>query len=133
MIHPHPKPTPRAKKPRKPLRAKHWGVRTKRVKPRRSRRARDPEYLTAVRALPCLMSWNGTHGPAEAHHASINHGLGQKGSDYKAVPLCHACHRHWTDHTGPFVCMSRDDRRWRAAAWIEYTQARLGLTQEPAR
>ena len=127
MIRPVPKPAPRVKV-RKPLSAKHWGVRTRRKAPRRSGRAIDRDYLEAVRALPCMMQspigWP-CSTRTEAHHADVDHGLGAKGTDYGAVPLCRRCHREWTDHAGLFKGMTKFERRTMAARWISATQARL--------
>ena len=54
---------------------------------------RSPKYLALVRSQPCCVcgSWRGV----ESAHTGP-HGIGQKASDYDAVPLCRKCHR-----TGP--------------------------------
>lgn len=108
-------------------------LKPRRVKPRRSSASRDREYLAAVRGLPCLLAteFHNCAGPIEAHHAGTDHGLGAKGSDYCAVPICRTHHRQWTDHAGLFRDMDKDVRRVLAGRWIARTQARLGLTQEP--
>jgi hypothetical protein len=55
---------------------------------------RNPKYLEFIRTRPCWFCGR----PAEPHH-SIRHwrpisdgGLGRKGSDYLAIPLCRQCH-----------------------------------------
>ena len=50
---------------------------------------RSPKYLEFVRTLPCVVC--GAHG-VEAHHA-ITGGVGIKGSDGFAIPLCPLHHR----------------------------------------
>ncbi len=99
----------------------------KRAKPRRSSRVLDRGYLEKVRDLECIAWMPECYGPIEAHHASVDHGKGQKGSDYCAVPLCRRHHRQWTDHTGWFKDWTKDGRREMSAQWIARTQARLGL------
>lgn len=50
---------------------------------------RDPNYLTYLRTLPCLIC--GIHRSESAHTGP--HGLSQKSCDYSAIPLCAGCHR----------------------------------------
>lgn len=61
---------------------------------------RDPRYLDFIRRRPCWFCGK----LAEPHH-SIRHfplisegGIGVKGSDYLAVPLCRLCHEQM--HSG---------------------------------
>jgi hypothetical protein len=58
---------------------------------------RDPKYLNFIRAIGwCLacgrqcVRWSGKPRAQAAHIGP--HGLGQKASDYDAVPLCGECH-----------------------------------------
>jgi len=63
----------------------------------------DPNYLAAVRALPCCLC--GLYGQTEAHHCKDRPaydeqglyermpGMGQKSSDRDAIPLCAEHHR----------------------------------------
>lgn len=50
---------------------------------------RDSKYLAFIRTLPCAIcgAWR-----VEAAHTGP-HGLGQKSSDYTAIPLCQSHHR----------------------------------------
>lgn len=48
---------------------------------------RSPSYLEFIRSLPCVIC----RGRSEPHHTS-KAGVGMKGSDYKAIPLCHGHH-----------------------------------------
>lgn len=67
---------------------------------------RDPIYLAFIRSLPCTirgLSWG-----IEAAHTGP-HGLGQKSSDYSAIPLCRKHHRTSNDSLhklGPFRFMT---------------------------
>lgn len=54
---------------------------------------RDPRYLAWIRTLPCVVC--GSTRGIEASHTGP-HGLGQKSSDFSAIPLCYRHHR-----TGP--------------------------------
>lgn len=106
-----------------PLRRHTW-MKRRRKGPRRAQATRDPEYLRWVRTQPCVLKflfrcWAAT----EAHHASVDHGLGQKGPDRAAVPMCRVCHGLWTAHAGPFLGLSKQRRRELAATWIADTQA----------
>ncbi len=51
---------------------------------------RNPHYLAWIRTLPCVVC--GSTGWIEASHTGP-HGLGQKSSDYSAIPLCAKHHR----------------------------------------
>ena len=55
---------------------------------------RNREYLAWIRTLPCVVC-RSTRG-IEASHTGP-HGLGQKSSDYSAIPLCHKHHRTGSD------------------------------------
>lgn len=51
---------------------------------------RSSAYLKWIRLLPCCCC--GTRKNVEAAHGP-NAGMGRKGSDFDALPLCAACHR----------------------------------------
>ncbi|HEX5413949.1 MAG TPA: hypothetical protein VFZ27_19065 [Terriglobia bacterium] len=61
---------------------------------------RDPEYLAFIRARPCSLSG---HPVSDPHHAikrlrgMSEAGLGTKGPDYFAIPMCRRCHRELHD------------------------------------
>jgi hypothetical protein len=55
---------------------------------------RNPHYLAWIRTLPCIVC--GSTGWIEASHTGP-HGLGQKSSDYSAIPLCGKHHRSGSD------------------------------------
>ena len=57
-------------------------------KPRRGP-ARDKQYLDWIREQPCAIC---EQRPVEAAHVGLR-GMGQKCSDYEAIPLCPDCHR----------------------------------------
>ena len=83
-----------------------------------------PEHLELVRRLPCCGP--GLHfGRTEAHHAG-ERGLGQRASDWTAIPFCTACHRAWHDCNGPFRGWPKDQRREWIAARIAETRATYG-------
>lgn len=115
-----------------------------------SRRERNFDFMTWIRAQPCILlelnpiafirrtlplgsaaklihtiSCNRTTicaGSVEADHQGA-HGLGQKADDFTCVPMCQQHHRERTDHSGIFRPLTRDEvRAWRAVA-IERTQA----------
>jgi len=55
---------------------------------------RNPQYLAWIRTLPCVVC--GSIRGIEASHTGP-HGLGQKSSDYSAIPLCSKHHRTGSD------------------------------------
>lgn len=55
---------------------------------------RDALYLAWIRALPCTVC--GSTRGIEASHTGP-HGLGQKSSDYSAIPLCYRHHQGGPD------------------------------------
>ena len=56
--------------------------------------ARNRQYLAWIRTLPCVVC--GSTCGIEASHTGP-HGLGQKSSDYSAIPLCAKHHRTGSD------------------------------------
>lgn len=56
--------------------------------------ARSHHYLAWIRTLPCVVC--GSTQGIEASHTGP-HGLGQKSSDYSAIPLCARHHRTGRD------------------------------------
>lgn len=95
-------------------------IKPKRAKVRRSSRSRDRAYLLFVKHLPCsaFVYGNapalGCDGPVEAHHAGYR-GLGQKSSDYEAIPLCRKHHGAWHGGVSPFFAWGKGLRRAWAA------------------
>lgn len=77
------------------------------VKPERS-----PKYLAFIRSQPCcICGWlpMTSYGYLmHAHHTETG-GMGTKGSDFSAVPLCFACHRKVHDQYGKKGPWSIDD------------------------
>jgi hypothetical protein len=55
---------------------------------------RDPMYLAWIRTLACVVC--GSTRGIEASHTGP-HGLGQKSSDFSAIPLCYKHHRTGKD------------------------------------
>lgn len=66
-----------------------------RAVPRPRPPARDPKYLAWVREQPCCACQR--RELVEAHHWAPRRGMAQKVSDYRTVPLCEECHRHFHD------------------------------------
>jgi hypothetical protein len=56
--------------------------------------SRNRQYLAWIRTLPCIVC--GSKRGIEASHTGP-HGLGQKSSDYSAIPLCAKHHRTGDD------------------------------------
>ena len=87
-------------------------IKTTRTKPRRTgpkaprikpKREENPDYLRAIRALPCLAcKMDGTEqtSKTEAHHPRNEPGMGQKAPDDQAIPLCSRHHNE--QHPGSF-------------------------------
>ena len=75
-------------------------VRRKRLRPRRSP-DRSPEYLAWIRMLPCAVCSRMRDGSTVIEAAHTNalgpRGLGQKTTDFSAIPLCAAHHREDLD------------------------------------
>lgn len=101
--------------------------------PRRSGRARDPEWLAHVAALPCclrdrpavFLSDDGRcSGRIEVNHVGPRP-LGRKCSDRETAPMCRRHHRDWTDHEGYFAHRAREWRRQFAAWSIAWTTEQI--------
>ena len=75
-------------------------VRKKRLQPRRGP-DRSPEYLAWIRTLGCVVCSRVSGGSTvvEAAHTNVfgSRGLGQKTTDFSAIPLCAAHHRENAD------------------------------------
>src|ERR1035441_10089413 len=75
-------------------------VRKMRSRPRRGP-DRSPEYLAWIRTLPCAVCSRMRAGSTviEAAHTNVlgPKGMGQKTSDFSAIPLCSAHHREARD------------------------------------
>lgn len=48
-------------------------------------------HLQRIKSLPCGLC--GAPGPSDAHHIREGQGMGQRASDYLAIPLCKDCHQ----------------------------------------
>lgn len=91
----------------------------------REPRVESPRYLAYVRIHACC--YCGASGPSEPHHWSHHGGsMGAKCDDYRTVPLCSTCHRHWHDHgmlAGLDRVASEDafvrTQRWLLDAWLD--------------
>lgn len=62
---------------------------SRRSRPHLDRPARSRRYLDFVGEQPCCCC--GVDAPSDPHHAG-RRGVGQKATDYSAVPLCRRCH-----------------------------------------
>jgi len=75
-------------------------VRKMRLQPRRGP-DRSPGYLAWIRTLGCVVCarFNGASTVVEAAHTNAlgSRGMGQKTSDFSAIPLCAAHHRENLD------------------------------------
>lgn len=63
------------------------------------RRAKDPEWLETIKSMPCIVC--GKAPPSDAHHLREGMGMGQRASDYAAVPLCKWHHQTSDDPFDP--------------------------------
>ncbi len=105
-MNPQPKPQPRPKRPRKPLRR---SKRLNAISRTRKRNGRDPAYLAFVHTLHCFCNGLGRcDGPIHAHHAIHK---SQGGTDRDAIPLCRQHHVEWHAASGAFGAMSKAGRR----------------------
>ena len=48
-------------------------------------------HLQRIKEMPCGLC--GASGPSDAHHIREGQGMGQRASDYLAIPLCKDCHQ----------------------------------------
>ena len=75
-------------------------VRRTRSRPRRGP-GRSPDYLAWIRTLGCVVCSRVSGGATviEAAHTNVlgARGMGQKASDFSAVPLCSGHHREYPD------------------------------------
>src|ERR1035438_9452715 len=82
------------------IRTRRTQVRKKRLRPRRGP-DRSPEYLAWIRTLGCVVCsrLSGAATVIEAAHTNAlgPRGIGQKTSDFSAIPLCSAHHRENLD------------------------------------
>ena len=56
----------------------------------------EKEHLSKVAEIGCIVCLNENYGqsPAEIHHIRSGKGMGQRASNYEAIPLCPAHHRN---------------------------------------
>lgn len=73
----------------------------------------EREHLSRVAEIGCIVCLNENLGqsPAEIHHIRSGKGMGQRASNYEAIPLCPAHHRNGGHgiafHAGPRVWQER--------------------------
>ena len=93
-------------------------IRKKRSRPRRGPE-RSPEYLAWIRTLPCAVCAKGSAAAifVEAAHTNAmgGRGLGQKASDFSAIPLC--CGHHRENPDSYHVWARRDLRANTGSTW----------------
>lgn len=122
-------PVKRARLARKAPLKRRKPIAKQRGTARRSSREHNRRYLEQVRYLQCAAAGFGFYpcnGRIEADHQGTR-GLGQKASDYTAVPMCVRHHRQRTDYTGAFVGWTAkamrawcDDRIWETQGYLGY-------------
>lgn len=112
----------------KPFRRKTW-LRSRRSRPRRSSRVRDPEYMAWIRKQPCAADGlSPCYGSVEADHTG-GRGMSQKSDDHTCIPLCRRHHQQRTHFHGPFKTWTQDHmRRWLqgTAQWFNHEYATIG-------
>jgi hypothetical protein len=91
----------------------------------------DPEYLRAVRGLPCCIceAWGMVQtSPTTAHHCIHDRHSTDKAPDRMAIPLCDGHHQGTFDTTK--LALHRSPEAWRRMfgadhEWIAPTQDRI--------
>jgi hypothetical protein len=130
-----PKPTPRPKKARRPLRTGRQQLKRSRIKSKPPRRLLKPGaeagqlYMGYVRTLPCVVAGmpraGDCDGPPTASHIRSHTGMGLKPSDTSTVSMCAEHHlRHWEVRRGAFRGWTEEERQDWAAGLILKTQLR---------
>ncbi len=72
---------------------------------------KDQDYLKYIRTLECVVCGG---SPCDAHHTD-NSGLGKRGADHRAVPVCHTHHMEMTSvGKGKRSFEEKYDIDWRA-------------------
>lgn len=120
-----PKPEPRAKAKRQPMKA--HSVIKRRPEPLEAKhakpsRVRDPEHLARVRTMPCLLRGHPDHecdgftrygrrGSVIVIQAAHVRGKGAFGGDEQVVPLCEAAHSVGT-HSLHALNVPGFNKRW---------------------
>lgn len=90
-----------------------------------------PDYLTAVRSLPCCIceAWGmPQNSPTTAHHPIHGRYGTRKAPDMTAIPLC--CGHHLGDFDTSKIALHRDPSKWKRmygpdTDWIAPTQDKL--------
>lgn len=83
----------------------------------------DREYLELVRSLRCCAPAC-SKTPCEAHHPRVGVvGMGKRGNDNTAIPLCTEHHRDLHGLSGPF-------KAWDGRSLREWQQDRIADTAE---
>lgn len=78
---------------------------TLRAVPKPPKPARSRSYLDFIRAMACCIC--SAPPPSDPHHWG-ERGMGQKATDFSAVPLCRVHHDQWHDHRR----FTHGGRRW---------------------
>ena len=107
-----PKPV-HAEKPRRPLRAKRWGIKYRR--PRRlDGPGADAARLSWLHEQSCLLTMYPLHrcsGVVEACHEGRTPGVSMRCPDSETVAMCSKAHQEWTVHKGFFAGWDKATRR----------------------
>jgi hypothetical protein len=77
---------------------------------------KDPAYLRAVRALPCVIcdaDGERQNSPTTAHHWTMGRGSTRKTPDGQAIPLCDGHHQGTFDTSK--TAIHREPQAWRDA------------------
>lgn len=54
-------------------------------------RSTSRSHIERIKRMDCVLC--GATGPSDAHHIREGQGIGQRASDYLAIPLCKSCHQ----------------------------------------
>ena len=101
------------------------------IRPKEPPPGERPDYLAAVRELPCCIceAWGMAQmSPTTAHHPICGRGSQRKRPDVTAIPLCDGHHQGLWDNSK--IAIHRDRAAWVATYgsdvdWIAPTQDKL--------
>lgn len=124
MIRPVPKPTPKAKKPRKSIPRGKPPKAKKRPKARNVERQKrnfafsyhSKERVEWVKTLPCCVASSVCGGEVDNAHTESGKSMGKKGPYQSIAPLCRWHHRRYDLRYGPFELTEKRTAISRAAA-----------------
>lgn len=117
---PHPKPTPRAKKPRQALR-RTWMRRRATSRRQDKLTTEDKRHLAWKATRPCV--WHDVpghtcEGPVQVAHLRDMTGTGRKEGARDTIPMCMGLHADHDQAKGPFLGMSKTRRKTWFVGWI---------------